>query len=223
LISRYCDASATFPTSMSAVTQILLVRHGQSTWNAVGRWQGHADPPLSPLGAAQARAAAAVVGGVGMAGSVDVIGSSDLARAHQTARLMADGLGIGPVLVDERLREADLGEWTGLRTVEIEATWPGYLQAHRRPPSFEGWERVADRALAALRGLARDHPGAVALVVAHGGLIRALERTQDVHEPVVANLAGRWFDVTPTGIAGLGERVSLIDHAAVAATLSITP
>jgi probable phosphoglycerate mutase len=202
---------------MSTPTRILLIRHGQSTWNASGRWQGHADPPLSDLGNLQARAAVAAIG------AVDVIGASDLVRAQQTAQHIADGIGVGPVLVDERLREADLGEWTGLTTPEIEAGWPGFLETHQRPPSFEGWEKVATRAQAALRALAHDHPGEVALVVAHGGLIRSVEREHGVFESVVPNLAGRWFDVTPAGITKVGERVLLIDHAAVEATLSQTP
>lgn len=183
-------------------TRVLLVRHGQSEWNAIGRWQGHADPPLSPLGLEQARAAAGAIG------PVDAIVSSDLARARQTANLLAEGLGIGVVHVDARLRETDAGEWTGLTRGEIERDWPGFLEAGRRPPGFEPWERVAERARSALLDVARRHPGATVLAVAHGGVIRALERSLDALGAIVANLGGRWFHVTGDALHP-GERVLL--------------
>src|ERR671910_890596 len=89
-------------------TRVLLVRHGQSEWNAAGRWQGQADPSLSDLGRLQAREAARAVG------AVDAIWSSDLQRAAETAIIIGDQIGVGPVVVDDRLRERDAGEWTGL-------------------------------------------------------------------------------------------------------------
>jgi probable phosphoglycerate mutase len=98
---------------MTAVTRLLMVRHGQSTWNADGRWQGHADAPLSVLGEAQAAAAAEAIG------DIDVVVASDLARARRTAEIIADALGVGPALVDARLRERDAGAWTGLTRHEI--------------------------------------------------------------------------------------------------------
>jgi broad specificity phosphatase PhoE len=194
-------------------TRVLVVRHGQSTWNARGKWQGHADPPLSMLGQAQATAAATAIG------AVDAIVSSDLVRAHQTAAHIADAIGRGPVLIDERLREIDAGEWTGLTRVEIEQQWPGYLDAHRRPPRFEHWERVAERAGAALVELGRRWSGGAAvLAVSHSGVIRCLERALDVHDPIVPNLGGRWFDVAGSNLVA-GERVLLIDPNAVEVTM----
>src|SRR5438270_7968282 len=130
-------------------SRVLLVRHGQSEWNALGRWQGQADPPLSDLGRDQARAAARALG------AVDAVFASDLQRATETAHIIAGALGIGPVLIDERLRERDAGEWSGLTRDEIHERYPGYLpdDRHRtfapdpdgeprRPP---GWE--SDEAL----------------------------------------------------------------------------
>jgi glucosyl-3-phosphoglycerate phosphatase len=82
---------------------LLVIRHGRSEWNAIGRWQGHADPPLSELGRRQAILAAASIG------AVDAIVSSDLLRAAETAAIIAQKLGVGPVVVDERLGERDAG------------------------------------------------------------------------------------------------------------------
>src|SRR5918996_2805211 len=113
------------------VTRVLLVRHGQSEWNADGRWQGQADPPLSDHGRLQAREAARAVG------AVDAIWASDLQRAAETAAIIADGVGVGPVTVDPDLRERDAGEFSGRTREEIEERFPGYLADGRRPP---GWE-----------------------------------------------------------------------------------
>src|SRR3954449_978711 len=80
-------------------SRVLFVRHGQSEWNALGRWQGQADPPLSDLGRAQARAAAHSLG------ALDAIFASDLQRAAETAAIISAAIGVGPVLVEPDLRE----------------------------------------------------------------------------------------------------------------------
>src|SRR5689334_12745091 len=115
--------------------RLLLVRHGESEWNADGRWQGQADPPLSDLGRRQARNAAAHVG------AVDAIVASPLERARVTAETISEALGVGPVLVEPDLMERHAGEWQGLTRAQIEEQYPGYLDSHGpdrlRPP---GWE-----------------------------------------------------------------------------------
>ena len=192
-------------------TRIVLVRHGQSTWNADGRWQGQADPPLSALGEAQAHAAAEACP------AVDAVVASDLARAQQTAAIIAGRRRFGPVRAEPRLRETFTGEWTGLTRDEIEETWPGWLAADRRPPGFEPWEAVAERAMGALVDLHATHPGATVLAVAHAGVIRAVERGLDVLGSVAKNLGGRWIRVNGDGLVP-GDVVVLIDHASVVVT-----
>lgn len=186
--------------------RILLVRHGQSTWNAEGRWQGRADPPLSPLGQAQARAAADALG------LVDDVWTSPLVRALQTATILADALGVGPVATDHRLVETDAGEWTGLTRPEIEARWPGWLAEQRMPPGFEVAESVVARAIAAIADV-HEHTGGrgAVLVVTHAGLIRNLERHVGLVPGAVPNLGGRWFSVEAGRITA-GERLVLVDH-----------
>jgi broad specificity phosphatase PhoE len=184
---------------------MLVVRHGQSVWNAEGRWQGHADPPLSALGVLQAKSAAAALG------SLDAIVASDLARAVETARTIAGELGLGPVATDARLREVDAGEWTGLTRDEIEVAWPGFLTAGHRPPAFEPWAHVAERAAEALHRIGRLHPGGQVLVVSHSGVVRSLERHLAKAGPILPNLGGTWFDVDGEVIT-VGERVLLVDE-----------
>jgi broad specificity phosphatase PhoE len=192
-------------------TRLLLVRHGQSTWNADGRWQGHADPPLSPLGMAQAREAAEACP------PVDAVVASDLLRARQTAEVIARSRDFGPVAADRRLRETDSGEWTGLTRAQIDRAWPGWLAEERRPPNFEGWDEVAARVAAALADIHAARPGGRVLVVVHGGVIRALERSINAAGSLPKNLGGRWFEVDSGGIMA-GDAVSLIDHGDVVVT-----
>jgi broad specificity phosphatase PhoE len=188
-------------------TRLLLVRHGESTWNVAGRWQGQADPPLSELGERQAMAAAAAV-----ADPPDAIWTSDLARALRTAELLAQPHGL-VVRADARLRERDVGVWSGLTRAEIEERWPGWIAARRSPEGFEGDEALAGRALDALRDVAAAAaPGATCFVVTHGGVIRAVERHHGAQPEPVPNLGGRWLTSVP-GDDGfsLGERRLLID------------
>ena len=76
----------------SGITRLLALRHGESEWNALGRWQGQADPPLTDLGRLQAFHAARNLG------VVDAIVASDLQRATDTARIISEALGVGPVV-----------------------------------------------------------------------------------------------------------------------------
>jgi probable phosphoglycerate mutase len=189
------------------MARILLVRHGQSVWNADGRWQGQEDPPLSELGEEQAVAAARAVG------VVDAIYASDLARARHTAELIAQHLG-EDVVVDPRLRERHAGDWQGRTHAEIEERWPGYLTSGRRPEGYEPDESVLDRVLGALDDMATAHDGDV-LVVTHGGVVRAVERHLDPDaDGLVPNLGGRWLEHDGT-VLRLGGRVVLLDESQV--------
>jgi probable phosphoglycerate mutase len=199
------------------VTALFLVRHGQSTWNAESRWQGQADPPLTALGEQQARAAAERLA---TADPFDAIWASDLVRARRTAELVADHLGL-VVQLDERLRERDAGEWTGLTRPEIEARYPGALAARQSPPGFELDEPLLARVVPALRAIAAGDGGRV-LVVTHGGIVRTVERDLGAPAEAVPNLGGRWVHAEGGGSLALGERELLIDPDEVAVTVPRT-
>jgi len=196
-----------------AATRVLLVRHGQSTWNADARWQGQADPPLSALGEQQALDAARHAHGV------DALWSSDLQRARRTADLMGQHLGLD-VHVDARLRERHAGEWQGCTRDEIEEHWPGYLASGRRPPGFETDDALLDRVVAALSDLRREHAGDTVLVVTHGGIVRTLERHfGDEVGGLLPNLGGRWIETAAATTDGggwtLGDGVLLLEDVTV--------
>jgi broad specificity phosphatase PhoE len=201
---------------MKGTSRIFVVRHGQSTWNADGRWQGQADPPLSELGIAQAEAAARAVDGV------DLVWASDLERAHHTATILAAPHGLA-VVPDARLRERDAGEWTGLTRAQIDEQYPGALEERRRPPGFESDDELVPRAHAALRELAATLGNGTAIAVTHGGVILAIERHHGVERTPVANLEGRWLDVGSDGSFALGDRQILFDPDAVEVTIPGQP
>jgi probable phosphoglycerate mutase len=193
-----------------APTRLLLARHGQSVWNAEGRWQGQADPPLSDLGASQAADAIAVLTRPGSPfPTVERVWASPLQRAHRTASIIAAGLGL-EVSTDLRLQEVDAGEWSGKTRPEIEAEWPGYLAEQKRPPGFESHESLAARALAALADIRAAAPGRVVLVVTHGGVIGAVERHLGAPWERSPNLGGREVVAGPDGLE-LGDRFLLLD------------
>jgi broad specificity phosphatase PhoE len=189
---------------MIAETRALLTRHGQSEWNALGRWQGQADPPLTDLGRRQAHEAARSLG------VVDGIWASDLQRAAETAAIIGDDMGVGPVVVDADLRERDAGEWTGLTRAEIEQRYPGYLPDGRRPASWESDEQLVARAQRALGRIADAIPGGDGLVITHAGVVFAVERHLGRDRTRLANVEGRWVTIAPEGLR-LGDRVVLAE------------
>lgn len=154
-------------------TTLFLARHGETDWNAGRRWQGHADPPLNPLGREQAAGLACLL----EPEPLDAVYASDLRRAYETARLVADPRGLRVTTIRE-LREVDVGSWTGLTRDEIRHRFP---EGFRRWAAFEGhgwddgesYEEMAERVVAALVRVAAHHPGGSVLVVTHGGPVRA--------------------------------------------------
>lgn len=181
---------------------VLVARHGQSEWNAVGRWQGQADPPLSDLGRAQAAGAAAQMG------AFDAIIASDLDRALTTAMIIAQGIGIGPVLVDPGFRERNAGEYQGMTREEIDERFPGHLEAGIWPPGWEPDEDVHVRVRAALDRVTTEVGSGEVLIISHGGVIYSLEGTLGRPHERIANLGARWFHRVD-GEWRLGDRVQL--------------
>jgi broad specificity phosphatase PhoE len=149
---------------MLAIDRLVIVRHGESTYNAERRLQGQADPPLSERGRQEATALAASLNGVGTGRVV----TSDLIRARETAAL----LGHPDAPTDVRLREIDVGEWQGRPLGEFpggfETSWRG---GPLTPPGGETWEQLVERVGAAVDELIAA--GGPWLVVAHGGVVRA--------------------------------------------------
>jgi len=190
------------------MVRLLLVRHGESTWNAQSRWQGQADPPLSPFGERQAEDATARLTEIA---TVTTVWVSDLSRARRTGELIAQRLGLDGVREESRLRERDVGAWSGLTRADIEERWPGYLAARRSPPDFEGDEVLLARTRAGLAAVVDGASGDV-LVVTHGGVIRTVERSLGATPESLPNLGGRWLLAASPTELGLGDRVVLLER-----------
>jgi broad specificity phosphatase PhoE len=158
-----------------SVSRILLVRHGQTDWNASGRWQGHEQIPLNPVGEQQA----AALGSYLKTRSVGAIYTSDLVRAQRTAEIAGAYVGLTPV-VDARLRELHLGVLQGLTRAEIEQRYPEELAGFARDyfgyqvTNGESRSQMQTRALAAFEAAAAHPDAEEAVLVTHGGTIKVL-------------------------------------------------
>lgn len=154
--------------------RLWIVRHGETDYNAAGRWQGAGvDVPLNDVGREQAEEVAAGLEGRDFA----ALYTSPMLRARQTARRIARATGLEPIEV-EALREAHHGEWEGKTKAEILAGWrPEWDAFEAAPreverPGGESYGDTADRVWPALEAIAARHPGDDVVVVTHGGPLR---------------------------------------------------
>jgi broad specificity phosphatase PhoE len=189
------------------VTDVLAIRHGESAWNAAGRWQGQADPPLTELGRRQAAAAGEVLAqGTGF----DAIVGSDLQRAGMTAAIIGEVIGTPVAFLDHRFRENHAGEWQGLTREDIQRHWPGYLEVDARPPGFERPEHTAARMYEGMVDAAHRLASRRLLVIGHSGALRQLRRAVGGDDVRIPNLGGFWFQVNGT-VVTTGDVVILLD------------
>lgn len=167
------------------MTTLLLVRHGETDWNADGRLQGQTDRPLSEFGRRQAVQLANELADE----EFDAIYASDLSRASETAQIVGERLGL-PVEIDPDLREKNWGTWEGLTTVERD----------RVEFVGESTEAHRERMLRALRRIAERHPdGGRVLVVTHGGSMRRVQTAALGWALPVLENCGRWLCVVENG------------------------
>lgn len=168
---------------MSDPTTLLLVRHGQTEWNAANRVQGQTNSDLTELGRAQAEAVAQFLAAEtpsmrSWSQRPTALYASDLDRTQQTAAPLAERLGMAPVL-DPRLREMHFGELEGLTWGELEAKfpevsmrlWGSASDPERTAPGGESRVGMHRRSLGALEEIGARHPGETVAVVTHGGVI----------------------------------------------------
>ena len=189
------------------MTKLLLVRHGQSEWNAMGRWQGKANPPLTDLGKEQALIAAKKLP------NFSILASSDLVRARETAEIFAKAhdKDSNDILIEPQVQERDAGEFSGLTRDEIEKKFPGYLAQNRWPSGWEPDDVLIKRLREGLgRIIASSTESDSIVVVTHGGCIYALESLLGEEYRRISNLGGRWFELIDDEFY-LGERIQLLD------------
>jgi broad specificity phosphatase PhoE len=148
------------------MTWMLLARHGETDWNREGRWQGQANVTLNDRGREQARELAKRLASE----RFDIIYASDLARAHETALIVAEGKRMS-VVTDPALREIDVGSWSGLTPDQIAGRFPGMVN-HDGETNEQHLARVLD----CFTRIATAHLGQRVLVVSHGKTLRVIRR-----------------------------------------------
>lgn len=159
-------------------TRILAIRHGETAWNVDARIQGQLDIALNDTGRWQAQRLARALAA---RDPIDAVYASDLLRAWDTARAIAEQTG-APLSTDEGLRERAFGRYQGLTFADIEAAWPDesarwrHRDPHWAPPEGESLLQMRERVLQALHRIAARHPGGQIAVVAHGGVMDLLYR-----------------------------------------------
>ena len=191
--------------------RLLLARHGESTWNAEGRYQGRRDAPLSERGKRQAAALAAALSAQGALRPRTVV-SSPLSRARDTALASARALGL-EVLLDEDLIEISHGSWEGLLVAEIEQRWPEMYAQWRSTPQtvrFPGGESIGDVVTRWRAFVSRvEQHAAPVLVVTHDVIVRAA--VMDARrQPLSAFNTLRSENAAITELDWNGERLELI-------------
>lgn len=169
-------------------TRIIAVRHGETSWNVDARIQGQLDIQLNDTGRWQARQVGRALAGE----QLSAVYSSDLGRAHETARCIADQVGIA-VVPHTGLRERRFGMFEGKTFDEIHQTWPDHAHNWRKripewapPEGGESLLQLRERVARTLNDLAARHTGEQIAVVAHGGVLDALYRIatgQEVNSP----------------------------------------
>jgi broad specificity phosphatase PhoE len=159
------------------MTRVLLIRHGETDWNASGRWQGRAPVPLNAVGLGQAERLGRYLASNGF--RIDAVYSSDLKRAMQTAVAVTTPLKLD-IHPEPRLREIDLGDWQGLTRDEA-AAWDAeryaIYHADRQAtpiPNGESWDQVKVRVRGVFDDLAARHRGQTIALISHGGTIGRL-------------------------------------------------
>jgi len=171
------------------MTELYLVRHGETDWNAARRIQGRTDIPLNDTGREQARQAGELLA----RRRWDAVYASPLSRARETAAIIGERVGITEVGTRDALMERDYGAAEGLDFDELAARYPEGVHAEGQ----ESREDVGRRVGTALVELADSHPGESLIVVSHGGAIRAVLQLADpgTQHPRITNASVHSFRV----------------------------
>ncbi len=157
------------------MTHLIFIRHGETDWNTEGRWQGQIDVALNPKGRQQAQDLAEKLSGA----NIQAIYSSDLQRAIDTARPLAEMTGL-TIRTDARLREIHQGEWQGMLVSDIRARYAELFQQRVNdpltiaPPGGETVVQVQERVLRALNEIVQRHLNERVAIFAHGFVIAVL-------------------------------------------------
>jgi len=155
--------------------KMILIRHGQTEWNALQKYQGHTDVHLNELGRKQAATAAQYLKDHE---TIEAVYASDLSRTRETAEILGRSINL-PVITDSRLRELSFGLWEGMTFNEVYKEYREEFDnwynntSEFKVPGGESFNELVTRAMQALREITAKHSGTV-VVATHGGVIMAV-------------------------------------------------
>ncbi len=162
---------------MNMTTTLILIRHGETTWNREGRIQGHLDSPLTPEGIEQATACAERLKTEG----IEQVVASDLQRVRHTAGILTSAMNL-PVRYEPALRERGYGIGEGKTYAEIDALFPeAFSRTRSTDPHFaieggESRQQFYERVTGTLKNIVEEHAGQRILIVTHGGVLGVIYR-----------------------------------------------
>lgn len=190
------------------VVNLLFIRHAQSIWNAQGRWQGQADPPLSTLGKKQAKQGALKLKDF----ELEEVICSDLLRAKETAEIITSTLRLSSPKPESLFRERDAGDFSGLTQEEINSKFPGFLEKNKRPENYESDDSVFERLNQGIKNVITKSNSDNVGIITHGGVLRLLEEHYLwKNSPATPNLTARWFHYDQdSDKLKIGERLILV-------------
>jgi probable phosphoglycerate mutase len=169
---------------MQDATRLIAIRHGETAWNAAHRLQGHVDIPLNAHGRAQAQAVARALteDDSGTGGAIAAVYTSDLARAFDTGRAIADAVHTTITAVRD-LRERSFGDWEGRSYAELSVAFPAEAERWRKrdpewspPGAAENLLEFRERISRTVQSIAALHLGKQIVIVTHGGVLDILYR-----------------------------------------------
>ena len=162
----FCMSCGEKSSDLKIQSNWFLVRHGETDWNNENRVQGYSDTNLNETGIQQARATADFL----MDKDIDLIVSSDLARAKETAEIIAKATGT-EIFFDKSLREINFGSLEGMFIPEVNEQYGSFLERPYQELGGETFEEVEERAMKALRNHRKDHEHKNVVIVSHGALL----------------------------------------------------
>eukprot|EP00262_Sarcandra_glabra_P010477 TRINITY_DN2575_c0_g3_i2.p1 TRINITY_DN2575_c0_g3~~TRINITY_DN2575_c0_g3_i2.p1 ORF type:complete len:249 (-),score=38.07 TRINITY_DN2575_c0_g3_i2:394-1140(-) len=182
--SANCEDKSRFGPLVSDVTEMIVVRHGETSWNSCGRIQGHLDVDLNEAGRQQAMA---VADRLSKESKIAAVYSSDLKRAAETAQMIANACDLVELMQDPMLRERHMGDLHGLIFREAAKLKPNAYKAFVSPNSNqeipgggESLDQLYERCTSSLESIAKKHRGERVVVVTHGAVIETLFKRADL-------------------------------------------
>lgn len=195
------------PPPEQQVAEVVVVRHGETPWNAARIIQGQMDPELNETGRQQALVVARRLAGEAKPAAVY---SSDLRRAAETAQAIATACGVPNVVLDPALRERHMGDLHGLAYGDAVRVNPGFFSSDDRaqgiPGGGESLEQLSRRCVSYLNTVATKHRGERVIVVTHGASMEELCTHADPASPVRGKLHNTCICVFRISGAGESER-----------------